>query len=261
MTEDRNEKLDWIRREITEFVEDWKRSSGCDFWREPLVACASAHDPLFEKLKSAVDSAHAMPRDILPDAESVIVWFLPFRPEYGRENDGAGFHCSRNWGILYFKTNDLIGAINDHLQACLELAGYNARITPATHNFDQKKLVSLWSHKHIGYIAGLGTFGHHCLLITESGCCGRLGSLVTSMPIPPAKRPEREFCLEKDGRECLACVSKCASGALRDEGFDRHACYAQCLVNDAHFDDLPLVDVCGKCGCEVPCSYNAPGEE
>jgi hypothetical protein len=23
-------------------------------------------------------------------------------------------------------------------------------------------------------------------------------------------------------------------------GYDRHACYAQCLENDSYFDDLPL---------------------
>lgn len=29
-------------------------------------------------------------------------------------------------------------------------------------------------------------------------------------------------------------------------------------ANDAHFSDLPLVDVCGKCACEVPCSHKIP---
>jgi epoxyqueuosine reductase len=249
--------LEWIRRELTEFVDTWKSSAKVDFWSEPIVACASAHDPLLSRLKEVIDPAHAMPRDILPEAESVIVFFLPFRPEFGRENDNAGFNCSRNWGVLYYTTNDLILAVNEHLQRCLENAGHKARITPATHNFDERKLISLWSHKHLGYIAGLGTFGRHHLLITQSGCCGRLGSLVTSMHLLPTPRPDREYCLDKSGRECLGCVSKCIYGGLREDGYDRHACYAQCLTNDSHFNDLPLVDVCGKCACEVPCSYTA----
>ncbi|MHC1729009.1 MAG: epoxyqueuosine reductase [Syntrophobacteraceae bacterium] len=251
--------LNSVSREIAAFIEDWKKREKTDFWLEPVVACAHALDPLFPKLKEVVDPAHAMPRDLLPEAESVIVFFLPFRPELGSENDRAGFHASRSWTVLYFKTNELIKGISQHLQSRLNGLGYKAETTPATHNFDEKKLLSRWSHKHLGYIAGLGTFGLNRLLITQAGCCGRLGSLVTSMPLPPTARPNREYCLEKAGRECCACVSKCVYGALKDaEQFDRHACYAQCLINDSHFSDLPLVDVCGKCACEVPCSYSAP---
>ena len=251
--------LDWISAEIAAFVNGWKTREAVDFWREPLVACASAFDPLFPMLKKAVAPAHAMPRDILSSAESVLVFFLPFHPEFGIGNDLAGFHASRDWAVLYYKTNELIKGISDHLQDFLGRAGHKARTTPATHNFDEKKLISLWSHKHLGYVAGLGTFGLHHLLITQSGCCGRLGSLVTSMPIEPTPRPDHEFCLEKAGRECLDCFSKCVYGCLHaDKEFDRQACYAQCLRNDAHFADLPLVDVCGKCSCEVPCSYSVP---
>lgn len=250
--------IDWIGGEIAGFVREWMQKTGDDFYRAPLVACASARDPLFPRLGQAVDPDHAMPRDILPEAESVLVFFLPFRPEYGRENDNAGFYASRNWAILYFRTNELIRRINEHLTGLLGRMGHRAQTTPPTHNFDEQKLVSLWSHKHLGYIAGLGTFGRNHLLITSGGCCGRLGSLVTSMPLAPTPRPDREYCLEKAGVECLACLPKCAYGALREDRFDRKACYQQCLANDSHYSDLPLVDVCGKCGCELPCSYRAP---
>jgi epoxyqueuosine reductase QueG len=104
----------------------------------------------------------------------------------------------------------------------------------------------------------LVTFGHHHQLITEAGCCGRLGSLLASMEIPATPRPSGQWCLEKAGGSCLACVSKCRYGALARRRFHRHACYRQCLANNAHYCDMPLVDVCGKCACEVPCSYEIP---
>jgi hypothetical protein len=47
-------------------------------------------------------------------------------------------------------------------------------------------------------------------------------------------------------------------GALFETRFDRQACYRQCLANDAHYSDLPLVDVCGKCASQVPCSHEIP---
>lgn len=247
-----------IRSEIEEYLADWRQRRGRDYWRRPRVGVAAADDPLFPDLKSAVDPSHAVPRDLLKRARSVIVFFLPFVRDLGRANDACEGFASRGWAEAYVETNLLIRKIGGRLSRLLRGAGHSVRVTAATHNFDEKKLVSAWSHKHVAWIAGLGTFGHHHQLITEAGCCGRLGSLVTSLEIPPTHRPAREWCLHRAGLPCLACVSKCRYGALFEERFDRHACYGQCLANDAHYRDLPLVDVCGKCACEVPCSYEIP---
>ncbi len=46
-------------------------------YRTPLVAYARADDPRFEKLASLVPG-HLYPRDLLPAAKSVCVFFLPF---------------------------------------------------------------------------------------------------------------------------------------------------------------------------------------
>ncbi len=244
---------------ISDVVDDWVRRGVCkNTWREPLVAAASAANPLFPKLREAVGPEHAMPEDLLQGARSVMVFFLPFQGWVGKENDEARGVSARSWAESYVVTNRLIVAINDRLTEMLEAMGYLAAPTPPTHNFDQEKLVSGWSHKHIATIAGLGTFGHNHLLITPSGCCGRLGSLVTTMPLAATPRPDRENCLVKSGQKCHACVSKCRYGALFKTHFDRQACYRQCLVNDAHFRDLPLTDVCGKCACGVPCSHEIP---
>ncbi len=253
---------EWLRGIIESAVTGWENDHPADrFWRmPPLVACASAADPLFGALRGAVSQEHAMPVDLLPEARTVIVFFLPFKRELGRENDRTPVYASRNWALAYTATNSLIEAVNLSLTNRIEKAGHRAAVTPATHNFDSVKLISQWSHKHLAYIAGLGTFGLHRMIITRAGCCGRLGSLVTTMPFPPSERPRVEFCLRKAGRECRACADRCTYEALSTESYDRHACYRQCLVNDGHYSDLPLVDVCGKCSCEVPCSHGVPGK-
>jgi epoxyqueuosine reductase QueG len=249
----------WLVEEIKKAVHRWRdEHPGSDYWRDPLCEVVSAADPTLEQLREAVDPEHAMPSDLLPDAKSVVVFFLPFRTELGLENARCKPYSSRSWALAYVETNALIQFINEHLKSCFRQAGYDAATTPATHNFDEEKLVSRWSHKHLAYLAGLGTFGKNHLLITRSGCCGRLGSLVTSMPLPVTPRTAGEWCLTKRGLDCSSCVANCRFGALREEGFDRRACYAQCLRNDAYYSDLPLVDVCGKCACEVPCSYQVP---
>ena len=63
--------------------------------------------------------------------------------------------------------------------------------------------MSDWSHKHVAYIAGIGSFGHHHMLITNKGCCGRLGSVVTDAVIAPTSRVDRERCLFKFDGSCV----------------------------------------------------------
>jgi epoxyqueuosine reductase len=263
MPEIRNESMqNWLRRlqaememAVAVFMEQQERAN---IWRKPLLGIAGADDPLFKQLYVAVGPDHALPSELLPKARSVIVYFLPFAAILGKENAEDGFYAARSWATGYVLTNQLIGAVNSHLQSILDKAGYASQSTPATHNFDEKQLISRWSHKHLAFIAGLGTFGHHHLLITRAGCCGRLGSLVTDLELEPTPRPAAEWCLTKSGGACHACVGRCRYGALHTTHFDRHACYRQLLRNDAHHSDLPLVDVCGKCACEVPCSYQIP---
>ncbi|MEJ5363852.1 MAG: epoxyqueuosine reductase [Desulfosoma sp.] len=232
---------------------------GRAYWRFPVcVGIADVTDPLFEKLREVVAPDHALPRDLLSSAASVVVFFLPFQEALAQKNRNKTPYAARSWAEAYLATNALIAQICEALRQAFAAEGHESAVTPATHNFDEKRLVSRWSHKHLGYIAGLGTFGLHHQLITPQGACGRLGSLVTSKPMEPTTRPGREYCLAKSGHSCSACVRRCTYGALTQDGLDRHRCYAQLLENDRHYADLPLVDVCGKCVADVPCSYGVP---
>ena len=76
--------------------------------------------------------------------------------------------------------------------------------------------MSDWSHKHVAYIAGLGSFGRHHMLITDKGCCGRIGSVVTDAAIPATPRSDRERCLFKADGSCGKCLERCPILALKD---------------------------------------------
>ncbi len=250
-----------IKEGITKFVQRYQTTAGIHTsWREPLVAFAGAKDPLFPVLKEVASPSHCMPGELLEDARTVIVYFLPFEKGVAKGNR-HGPMASREWALAYVETNRLIDTLNEHLSNLLERRGYQATILPPTHNFDKKKLLSDWSHKHVAFIAGLGKFGAHHLLITDKGCCGRLGSLITTADIGPSIRPTHEYCLHKLNGNCLICRSKCPAGALKDESFDRQGCYTVLLENARVHEDLGLADVCGKCTCVVPCSFRNPGEK
>ena len=229
-------------------------------WRVPLVSFADARNPLFNRLKIVVGTTHVLPSDLLSDAKTVIIYFIPFSEEIASSNTNEG-HASRRWATAYLETNQMILDLNESMSNMLEKHGYRSTSTAPTHDFDQSKLVSRWSHKHVAFISGIGKFGIHNMIITKRGCCGRLGSIVTNAAIEPSRMDESvESCLYRIGRSCGLCASKCTCGALRTDGFDKHKCYEQCMENASVYSEMGLADVCGKCASGVPCSHSDPSE-
>jgi epoxyqueuosine reductase QueG len=252
-------KRDAVEGWTAEFVAGYpRRKKVATRWRRPLLAAASALDPLFTELKSYAHAGHLTPRQLLSHARTVLVYYVPFTETLHLENAGPESTCSRSWAVAYTETNQMLDELSVFLQKKLTRMGYRTALIPATHNFDRSTLLSNWSHRHAAYVAGLGRLGLHNLLITELGCTGRLGSLVTDCELEVTARPDTEFCLHKAGRRCEQCQAKCSFGAFSPRGFDRFACYAQCRVNDRHHEDLGRTEICGKCTASIPCSTVNP---
>jgi len=211
-------------------------------YRAPLVACASADDPRFAELQRHIPG-HLHPCDLLPGARSVCAFFLPFASKVVRDN-ARGREAAESWARAYVETNALLDEVCAALVGALRQVGVRAAWRPPTHDFDPVRLVSAWSHKSVAYIAGLGQFGRHHMLITRAGCAGRLGSIVLDALLVPSPPVEGNYCAYDAG--CRTCVRRCPVGALTDQGLDRQRCYAQCQVNDARFPEW-TADVCGKC--------------
>jgi epoxyqueuosine reductase QueG len=248
-----------VRGKIRDFILERQEIEGVTRWKNPLVAFADAADPMFSRLKEVVSPTHALPGDLLPGARTVVVYFIPFAREIALSNS-RGSTASEAWAEAYVATNNLIRDTNAHLAMLLDDLGYTCSVLPPTHNFDTTRLISDWSHKHVAYVAGLGAFGLHRLLITSEGCCGRLGSLVTNAVIPATPRTTEVACLHEYNGTCGVCVKKCAWGALTADGFDRRRCYDVLLENAEVYKHLGLADVCGKCCCVTPCSFKNPVE-
>ena len=221
-----------------------------NLWRKPIIGFCSAEST--EKLPKMVDN-HLTAEELLPTAKGVVAYFIPFTKRV-IESNIHGKKPSKLWAYAYVKTNELIRKINCLLEKKLERRGFRCVTIEPTHNFDETTLTSRWSHKHVAYLAGVGTFGIHTMLITEKGCCGRLGSLVTTVELEGSPIDD-EFCLYKSGYNCLECVKRCFSKALGHK-FDKRKCY-NVLMENAEIYGF-FADVCGKCACGVPCSSKRP---
>lgn len=241
-----------IAQTLNHVLEDSKLNMETAF-RTPLIGYSNAHSPLYEKLKAAVSPDHALPSDLLPEAETVVAFFLPFTRELVQENR-QGSYAARSWAIAYIEANSLINRCCQEISQALSGLGVKSAWQQPTHNFDPEKLCAKWSHKHVAYICGLGNFGLHHMLITPSGCAGRFGSIVIDKPLSPSPRPAEPLCRYFLNGTCLVCVNKCPSGALSREGLNNKKCYAYLLETDALFADLGLCDVCGKCAVWGPCA-------
>lgn len=247
---------------IQDYVSSYPQKTGDrNIWQTPLMATAQA-DERFNILPEIAAHDHALPKDLLASAKSVIVFFVPFKKELGSENHKGKIPC-RNWGLAYESTNRLINSLCEEIQKYLEQQGHKCELVPATHNFDHERLVSRWSHKHLGYIAGLGRFGVNAQFITPSGCAGRLGSLVTEAEL--GNTPivhEKELCMHKNGQKCLICVKRCPVGAVSESGIDRKLCWERLKSNLGETEELAGLEqtthVCGKCQVIVPCSFKVP---
>jgi epoxyqueuosine reductase len=254
--------IETLREFLVKLVEDeggQVRKEG--WWRRPLMVSARI-DNRFDCLPEIAYREHMLPRELLPSAKSAIVFFIPFKKKLVMENK-KGDRPGRNWGVAYVQTNNLIGRVSTALGELLSERGFRSALTPATHNFDETALMARWSHKHLGHIAGLGRFGTHCMLITPSGCAGRLGSLVTEAELGDGPLIEtEEACLLKAGRKCGKCVEACPVQALNGNDFDRRGCWDRLNENRRimdDFSDLPeTTHVCGKCAAMMPCSFKNP---
>lgn len=254
-----------MKAEVIQLIEETITAENILFydnaiWKQPLVRFINAGDSHVLKIKEITHKDHLLPGEVLDNAKSVICFFLPFEETVVKSNI-ADFHSSQEWALAYIRTNTLIAKISARIEESLHTKGYKVGKIPATHNFDEDTLLSNWSHRHLAYLAGLGTFGVNNMLITDKGCCGRFGSIVTDFPVHDKPAIAAEKCLNKIDGRCGICLKRCIGQAYSDEPFDRFKCYDICLENAEKHRAIGYADVCGKCLVGLPCSSRDPSQK
>jgi epoxyqueuosine reductase QueG len=243
---------------------------------EPLVGFGDPEDAAFAALKNPeVVGAHAMmPRDWLPDAETVISFFFPFTARVKASNGIRMDSPSGEWLHARIEGQAFVFEACRRVQQLLESRGFSCLVPSLDSRFassgtlasgpgnsfrydkgQQRYYTSNWSERHVAYICGLGTFGLSRGLITARGIAGRFGSVLTSAVFERDRRPYSrydEYCIR-----CGACARNCPAKAISLEGGKQHPPCAA-FVNSTMEKYRPRYG-CGKCQVRVPCESGIPG--
>lgn len=250
------------------------RLVGMKMYEQPLIAYASANDPIFSTFAEheKFSGLYKLPTKWLSTAQTVISIFLPFTDEVKKSNATIKPDPSNEWLHARIEGQAFIAQLTRDIVTYLENNGAVA-IAPCV----SKEFVSLsspmrtdalllekhpglaftsnWSERHTAYAAGLGTFCLSKGLITQKGVAGRFTSIITSMSFEATVRPYStvdEYCTM-----CGACVHNCPVQAISLETGKDHLICAEFI--DEMLDKHRPRYGCGKCQVKVPCESRAPG--
>ena len=245
-----------IEAEIKRFIEMTPKNQAdtLTLYDTPLVAVASAADPLFNRLREAdaVGPGHWLPSMWQSSARAVVSYFLPFSAAVRQANRPAGMPA-REWMIGRYEGEQCNAALRAHMVAWFHGHGVQAVAPSSDPRMTIVDRRSNWSERHVAFVAGLGTFSLSRSLITKRGSAGRLGSFVIDLPVAATPRPyeqREEYC-----SHCGACILRCPPLAITERGKDNAVCSDYLDRVLARFQ--PRYG-CGKCQTGVPCEERIP---
>jgi len=256
--------------------------SGERIFDEPLVGFVRGDDPIFKELKEIIGPHHFTPEEILawqagnngttppPASElSVVSFVLPITQRTTHDNTASTDWPSERWAQTRLLGEIFSQRMVREMVTLLMSKGILAVSPDVTPMFRKKRYptvgwASPWSHRHIAYAAGLGTFGMHDFLITERGSAHRLGSFVVNLRLEPnRKRPDdiHAYCLHRQGEGCLQCAKRCPVHAISEaHAHDKERCYQRVAQSTKYCNRQYHIFIygCGLCSTGVPCESSIP---
>ena len=240
---------------------------GMRFFQRPIFSVTRADDPKFAELKKpeAVGEHHCMPNDWLPEAKTVISFFLPYERATVESNKADPIEPSTEWLYTRVDGQKFVLALGSIVKDALLADGFNAVAPYTDERFAMRVSVeptpgtehippfsTNWSERHVGYASGLGTFGMSTNFISRIGCAGRLISVVTDWEIEPDE-PDYDDWLGYCNR-CGVCIRRCPANAHYSDRHGKNHQICGNFIRDTCEKYMPRYG-CGKCQSGLPCDY------
>lgn len=241
-----------------------KQIEGTNIFDPPILGFGDSEDTYFHLYQdpNIIGPDFLLPTQWLPQAQTVISFFLPYSKEVREGNRIDPSVPSHGWLHGRIEGQHMVEQLCIHLQNKISEAGYDSVIPTLDSRFQIFKnppassllYSSNWSERHAAFVCGLGTFGLSKGLITKKGMAGRFGSLITTMHFPHDSRQYHniyEYC-----SMCGACAKRCPAHAISLEHGKNHT-----LCSDFSNQTLAIYKPrygCGKCQVAVPCEASIP---
>ncbi len=248
-----------------------------------LVGFASGNDPIFEDYKEIIGSFHLTPveaytkfcekNNITCSTKnlSVVTYILPISQKTKKENlEYSKEMPSERWAHTRLFGEQANQKLQKYLVSELKKEAGVKAVAPMTegymfriHRKHAKGVwASTWSHRHMAFAAGLGSFGISDGFINEKGIAMRCGSLIVAYKLPSDadKRPSDpyKYCIN-----CGECIKRCPTGAITFEArHDKQKC-SQHVMKSMPYIKINFginIYACGLCQVGVPCENGIPTE-
>ena len=250
-----------------------------------LVGFCDGNDPIFEEYKEIIGDFHLTPaeaytkycekNDMTCSTENltVVAFILPAAQETKKENlEYSDTMPSKRWAYSRLYGEQANIKLRQHLLSELKKEGING-VTPMEipylfKTFRKHKkgvLASTWSHRHMAFAAGLGSFGWSDGFLNEKGKAMRVGSIVVDYKLPSDadKRPPDPYyyCLK-----CGECSKRCPVDAIRSDDPTNGTIHDKNTCANHVFSAIPYIKKnygftiygCGLCQVGVPCENTLP---
>jgi len=215
-----------INKKLTASVKDLARRLGAD-----LVGVAQK-DSFIEAPKG-----HS-PEDLLRGARSVIVMAINLL------DASLESAPNREYSITYNVANRELDQIAFRVARFLQDKGYRALQVPASPPYDISSKMGDLSHRHAGYLAGLGVFGKNSLLLSPKfGPRIRLVSVITDASLIADEPLDIDLC-----KDCDMCIRACPARALKaDRIVDKLRCDMHHVEVGKRLQLADWEQICGVC--------------
>ncbi|MDO9263258.1 MAG: epoxyqueuosine reductase [Desulfosalsimonadaceae bacterium] len=279
---------DWFIKTLTDKIARHPENGmeypfyGEPVFEAPLVGFVRGDDPIFDTFKEVIGPHHFTPWEIMrwqaekngvkppePKDLSVVSFVMPLTRNTKRDNAAASGWPAERWALTRLLGEIFSQTMVREIIHDLMARGILAISPDVTPKFNKKRYpkvgwASPWSHRHIAYAAGLGTFGMQDFLITEKGCAHRLGSFVVNLKLSPNRNRQEDihaYCLQYQGIPCLKCAARCPVNAITAENaHSKETCYQKVAKSLKYCNKNYHIFIygCGLCATGVPCESGIP---